>query len=78
MASNFAEPALHNFRTLWSIPADVSLTAAQNCLPVAGKCFNNNVEMQTAVTSGLQTLAVKSYDTGTRTLVHRYETVCDL
>ena len=31
----FAEPALHNFETLWSIPPDLSITAARNRLPVA-------------------------------------------
>ena len=47
-ASSFAEPALHNFGTIWSIPSDVLLAAARNRLPVAEKRFHD-VEVQYTV-----------------------------
>ena len=66
MASSFAEPTLHNFRTLWWIPSDVLLTAAQNRLPVAGNVSRmmEREGLQMAVTSWLPRLVVDSYDTG--------------
>ena len=42
----FAETALHNFGTLWSIP-DVSLTSARKRLPMAGKRFHNDATRRT-------------------------------
>ena len=54
----FCRTALHNFGTLWSIATDVSTTAARNRLPVTGKRFHNDGEVQMAVMSWLQTLTV--------------------
>ena len=53
-ARSFAELTLHNFGTFRSIPPDLSLTAARNRLPVAGKRFLNDGEVQTTVISWLQ------------------------
>ena len=73
VASSFAELALHNFRTIWLIPPDVSLISAQNCLPVTGKHFHNDSEVKAAVTSWLQMLAVDSFDTCIQMLVAQYD-----
>ena len=72
-ASSVAEPALHNFGTVWSILPDASLTILRNRHPAAGKRFHNGGEVQIAMTSWFQTLAVDSYDTGIQMLMQRYD-----
>ena len=82
--SSFAEPALHNFAILWTIPTDVSLTAARNSLTVA--CFSENVCKIVAKAADRWTqnqtngsdfmvpdVGVDSYGIGIQTLVHRYD-----
>ena len=76
-ASSVAEPALHNFGTVWSILPDASLTILRNRHPAAGKRFHNGGEVQIAMTSWFQTLAVDFYNTGMQTLVHPYDKCLD-